>query len=458
VTLSRRVRRALLALLPIAAVLAGPNANANADASAGVPRAEDSPTATPIKHFVTLMQENHSFDNYFGTYPGADGPPPGACMPNSAKDPAQGCSTPFSISGKPVLDLGHSVDIYRKEFNGGKMDGFVSAFEGQAGFGNLAMGYYDDKDIPYYWNLADNYVLFDRFFTSAAGGSVWNHMFWVTGAPGNPKSDALLPGGFDHVPTIFDALQKAGVSWKFYIQNYDPSITFRNPGNGDRGAQIVWAPVLNYNRFLDDPELNQHIVSLDQYYDDLANGTLPAVSYIVPSGASEHPPGSIQAGERFVRTLVSSLQRSSAWDSSAFMWTYDDWGGWYDHVTPPQIDQYGYGFRAPALLVSSYAKHGHIDSTQLDFTGMLKFIETNWGLAPLADRDAQSNNILTAFDFDAGPRPPALLDRVRDPIPPPKPKQAIVYASYSLAIAVPIGLIVIGYTRSRRRQTSRGAT
>jgi phospholipase C len=138
------------------------------------------------------------------------------------------------------------------------------------------------------------------------------------------------------------------------------------------------------------------------------------------------------------------------------MWSYDDWGGWYDHVAPPKVDEFGYGFRAPALLVSPYARRGYIDSTELDFTSMLKFIEGNWGLAPLAARDAQANDIRSAFDFTSGPRSPVLLDRVRDPIPPPKPKQAIVYISYSLAIAVPIGLIVIGFVRSRRRQMGRG--
>jgi phospholipase C len=212
------------------------------------------------------------------------------------------------------------------------------------------MGYYDDRDIPFYWNVADNYVLFDRLFTSASGGSVWNHMFWVTGTPGNPDADVLLPGGFDHVPTIFDRLHDAGISWKFYVQNYRPEITFRTPGEGDAASQVVWVPLLNYNRFLDDPQLSSRIVDMEEYFRDLQQGDLPAVSFMVPSGASEHPPGSIQAGERFVRSLINALMSSSAWDSSAFMWTYDDWGGWYDHVPPPQVDEYGYGFRAPALL------------------------------------------------------------------------------------------------------------
>ena len=269
------------------------------------------------------------------------------------------CVEPFKVTGRPIVDLGHTGNIHKAQYADGKMNGFISAFAGQRGVGDLAMGYYDDGDIPYYWNVADNYVLFDRAFTSAAGGSIWNHFYWVTGSPGNSKSDALLTKGFDHVPTIFDRLQAAGVDWKFYIQNYDPSVSFRNPGSGDKASQIVWAPVLNYNRFLDDPELRSRIVPMEQYFTDLRNNQLPAVSYLVPSGSSEHPPGSIQAGSRFVRGLVNSLMASSAWDSSAFMWTYDDWGGWYDHVEPPSVDQYGYGFaRLPSWSAPTRRRRG----------------------------------------------------------------------------------------------------
>jgi phospholipase C len=149
--------------------------------------------------------------------------------------------------------------------------------------------------------------------------------------------------------------------------------------------------------------------------------------------------------------LISSLQRSTAWSSSAFMWTYDDWGGWYDHVVPPKVDEFGLGFRAPALLVSPYAKKGFIDNTQLDFTSMLKFIEGNWNVDPLATRDANANDIRSAFDFQAPPRAPVLLDRVRNPIAAPEPKRGVVYAAYSLAIAIPVGLLALGYRRSRRR-------
>ena len=192
------------------------------------------------------------------------------------------------------------------------------------------------------------------------------------------------------------------------------------------------------------------IVALPEYFEDLANDTLPSVAFMVPSGASEHPPGSIQAGERFVRSLVTGLMTSDSWDSSAFMWTYDDWGGWYDHVKPPDVDEFGYGFRVPALMVSPYARRGHVDSTRLDFTSPLKFIQKNWGLESLAERDRKANNFLSAFDFTQPPRPPLLLSAERDTEVAFVPRRPIIYTTYGLAIGVPL-LIVGGAFISRRR-------
>ncbi len=196
------------------------------------------------------------------------------------------------------------------------------------------------------------------------------------------------------MPTIFDRLEEKKISWKFYVQNYEPKLNYRTvdqfPGN--RGSQVIWVPLLMMDRFIDNPELSKHIVDLSEYYTDLQNGTLPAVAFIAPSGPSEHPPSSLQSGQRFVRGLIQALMRSDAWTSSAFLVAYDDWGGWYDHVPPPRVDEYGYGFRVPAFLVSPYAKKGYIDNTQLDYTSVLKFIQENHGLQPLAARDAKANS------------------------------------------------------------------
>jgi phospholipase C len=397
----------------------------------------ESKTKTPIKHFMVLMQENHTFDNYFGTYPGADGIPKGTCQRIVLRRPNRGCVKPFHLGDRAILDLGHSKLIFDQQYRGGRMDGFVDAHRTHTGrLDRNVMGYYDDRDLPYYWNIADNYILFDRFFTSAAAGSVQNHMYWVTGTPGNPEGESIPPGGFGDLPTIFDRLEEKKVSWKFYVQNYDPQITFRTPGTGDRASQILWAPLLAYARYLDNPRLHEKIVDLDEYFKDLQRGTLPSVAYIVPSGASEHPPGRIQSGQRFVRGLVNGLQRSPYWNSSAFMWTYDDWGGFYDHVRPPQVDRYGFGFRVPTLLVSSYAKRGHVDSTTLDFTSILKFIVHNWGLRSLSPRERKANNLLTAFDFERGPREPVFLNRDRTAPQIKEPRRPVIYVTYFLVLAV----------------------
>jgi phospholipase C len=412
---------------------------------------------TPIKHFIVLMQENHTYDNYFATYPRGDGIPHRVCMPIDLHNPSSGCVKPFHIGNLPVHDLGHNPGIFRAQYDGGRLDGFINIFRSQGLSGtSTVMGYYDGRDIPYYWNLADRYVLFDHFFSAGAGGSVYNHMYWVTGTEGSPN-DSVPPGGFGNIPTIFDRLQQAGVSWKFYVQNYDPQITFRSRLNTDRGSQIVWVPLLDYARYLDNPKLFSHIVDASQYYSDLRNGTLPQVAFMAPSGSSEHPPGSIQAGERFVRTLIGALTSSRYWSSSAFMWSYDDWGGWYDHVAPPRRDRYGDGFRVPAMLVSPYARHGLVDHTELDHTSFLKFIEQNWGLAPLAARDAHANSFMSAFDFSRPPAQAIIVPDVRGAKTPPPPKPFIIYPAYGLAFGLTVLLILwptLGGALRRRRAGS----
>ena len=410
--------------------------------------AADPPTQTPIKHFLMLLQENHSFDNYFGTFPGADGVPAGTCMPVDPVQPSLGCVKPFHLGGQPITDLLHNRETFVGQYLNGKMDGFVSAHRAAGGtnaeqIARLTMGYYDDRDLPYYWNVARQYVLYDRFFSSAAAGSFMNHMYWITATPGDPNHDAAPVNGFGDLPTIFDRLESAGISWKFYVQNYDPKINYRTLKNaGDKAAQAVFSPLLDFPRFLDNPYLFSHIVDMEQYYTDLRNGTLPTVAYMAPLGSSEHPPGSIQAGQRLVQTIVNSLMRSSYWDTSAFMWAYDDWGGWFDHVAPPQVDQYGYGFRVPALLVSAYARQGQINTTTLDYTSILKFIETNWGLKPLASRDAAATSIASGFDFTKPPRPAAFLSASPATSSPAEPNRSVLYAAYAAAIALALGLLL----------------
>ena len=218
---------------------------------------------------------------------------------------------------------------------------------------------------------------------------------------------------------------------------------------------MIWVPLLNFDRFLDDPTLNQKIVNLDEYYADLKDGTLPSVVFMVPSGPSEHPPSSLKSGQRFIKGLIQALMQSDYWEHSAFMWSYDDWGGWYDHVPPPQVDEYGFGFRVPTLLVSAYAKQGYIDSTVTDYTSALKFIADNWGLEPLAERDANANSITNAFDFSAPPRKPQIIPFNREVIEKkPQPRREMVYLTYGLAIIVTAAIVSIAAFRTRHLSSS----
>jgi phospholipase C len=435
--------------LPVLAALC---AAAATSAAAGAASAPSERTTTPIKHVVSLMQENHTYDNYFGTFDKGNGIPDGVCMPVAPSRPSRGCIKPFHIGDNGIVprDLDHSEETSRRQLNGGRMNGFVHALNLRNQDGRLAMGYYDERDLPYYWKLAREHVLFDRFFSSAQGGSFVNHIYWVSAQSGGGPGEGIPENGITGVPTIFDRLEARGISWKFYIQNYEPELNYRTlhefPGN--RASQVIWAPILTMPRFLDNPRLRRHIVDLKEYFKDLENGTLPAVAYIAPSGPSEHPPSSLTSGQAFVRTLINGLVRSSAWKSSAFVISYDDWGGWYDHVRPRQVDKYGYGFRVPGLLVSAYARRGVVDSTTLDFTSILRFIEDNWRIEPLGTRDRFANSIAPGFDFSKPPREPRFTQAHRPTLDNANVKRPLIYLFYGGVIAV--SLAPVGWALVRR--------
>ena len=401
-------------------------------------------TTTPIEHLVVVMQQNHTFDNYFGTYPGANGTPPDTCMPISITTTnSEDCITPFRIGFYPLEDLSHSSSTFEYQYQNGEMSGFVEALTRMNQDGNLTMGYYSEEDIPFYWNLADEFVLFDNYFSSAHTGSITNRMFSISGKPG-AEFNRIPEKGFGDIPTIFDKLQERGISWKYYIKDYDPALNYRNLQELDYlPPQVQWVPLLGFDRFLDDPDLYSRIVDLEEYYVDLENGTLPAVSYVLLLGATEHPLSELTLGQRTTRTMVQMLMQSDVWESSALLITYDDWGGWYDHVSPPQVDEYGYGFRVPALLVSAYARQGYIDHTQLDHTSILKFIEENWGIEPLAARDAKANNFLSAFDFTIPPREPMFISGTRDQAQASvQPRRFVIYIAYGAALLVAFFILI----------------
>ena len=396
--------------------------------------------AAPINHIIYIIQENITFDHYFGTYPGAQGLPAGvklAWSPDGA--PAL---EPWHLS-EPNLphDLAHSWQAARTAMHGGKMDGFLWA-EWPAALryywdGNLVpdldedeihpvpgagaaertipdravppagpapdwvkytLSYYDYHEIPNYWEYARRFTLCDAFYSSLAGPSEPNHLYALAaqsaGLVNNPGAAVAQQPGVYTFPTLAERLQAAHVSWKFYDEK-------RNPHQ-----HSLWNPLPGFKSFQDHPELMANVVSLSEFYTDLQAGQLPAVCWIVPTALdSEHPPASSVRGMWHVTNLINAVMQSPCWKDTALIVTWDDFGGFYDHLPPPAQDKYGLGPRVPALVISPYARPGFISHTVFDFTSPLKLIETRFGVAPLTDRDRNANDMLDCFDFAQAPLP-----------------------------------------------------
>ncbi len=419
-------------------------------------------TLTPIKHFIFLMQGGRTFDNYFGSYPGAEGPPTRACQARVAGSPQDGCVKPHLLAGIQTPPLNASGAIISRQYGNGAMNGFVSAYQ-EASTGTLAMGYYNRRELPFYWDVASNYVLFDHFFSSALEGTRVNRSYWVSAAPPPGGGQQVPAGGYGNQPTIFDRLQAAGLSWKFYVQDYRPSATYQTGSVGSPDTQTVRVPLLNYARFVDDPALRKDIAGMGQYYKDLADGTLPAVAFIASTADNERTARSIPAAQNMIHNLVMQLMQSRYWDSSALMWSYDGSGGWYDNVTPPRVGlpragSAHLGLRVPALLVSAYARRGQVNHTVLDYTSALKFIEQNWRLTPLTSRDARAASLASAFDFAAAPRPPVFIPAAASADagvaqPPRWVPRGTIYGLYGAAAAVALLLFV--FAAAAAAQTAR---
>jgi phospholipase C len=362
--------------------------------------------ADKIRHVFVILQENHTFDNYFGTFPGADGIPAGLQVPVNPADSGQGAVAPWLLTAPRTPDLDHGLASAIAAYDGGKMDGFVKAQLDRNLPGDYSLGYYDSSQLPQYWYLAHQYVLGDRFFSSALGGSLVNHQYWV--AARSSGFGESIPAAGITMPTIFDRLEDANQSWRFYIKNYDPTITFHNQGvENSKASESAWVPLLTMPAFVDNPTRFAKIVDLSTLFnEDLPTDNVADVSYVVQGGTSEHPPGDVGNGQDSVVAIITSIMRSSIWDSSAIFVSWDDWGGWYDHVLPPKVDADGYGFRVPLLVISPYARTGYLFHQTADFTSILKFIERLHGLAPLTSRDEQANDLMEAFDFAQPPRQP----------------------------------------------------
>ena len=357
-----------------------------------------------IEHTVIILQENHTFDNYFGTFSGADGTTSGLT------------STGLRVSLTPLPEMDYanlcnSWDCALQAMDGGKMDSFDLINGGLSAYTQAS-----SQEIPHYREYAQHFVLADRYFTSVHGPSLPNHLFTVAAQSGGVIDNVSVGRGgvacdgsptgtvtvidangnrteqspcFDFM-TLTDLLEAAGISWKYYIDGDGIFAVIRHIRNSP-----MWA---------------QNRASTAQFLQDAQSGQLPAVSWLItPYEGSEHPPNSTCAGDNQTAEFINLIMQGPAWNSTTIFVTYDDFGGFYDHVPPPQLDQDGLGPRVPLLIISPFAKPGYISHTLYEHSSMLKFIETRYHLSSLTARDAAANNMLDSFDFGQPPQPPLIL-------------------------------------------------
>ena len=417
-----------------------------------------------IRHVVIIMQENRSFDSYFGTYPGADGFPPNVCVP----DPVlHRCIKPYHDPADRNAGGPHDhIDAVR-DIDGGKMDGFIRQARGgaeryckahfdapQCSFSPNApdvMGYKDGSDIPNYWAYARNFVLQDHMFESDDSWSMPSHLYLVSGwsarcsrkgdpmscvpavqDPGSPPGEPQNKNGKapDYAWTdLTYLLHRYHVSWRYYVfKGTQPDCAdnqmFCTPTPQSARTPGIWNPLPWFDTVRRDHQLAD-IAPFESFMHAAKRGTLPAVSWLAPSGkVSEHPPALVSDGQAYVTKVIDTIMRGPDWPSTAIFLAWDDWGGFYDHVPPPTVDGQGYGLRVPALVISPYAKRGYIDHQVLSFDAYLKFIEDDFlggqRIDPKTDGrpdprpDVRENaailgDLRADFDFSQPPRPPLIL-------------------------------------------------
>jgi phospholipase C len=324
----------------------------------------------PINHIVVDMQENRSFDHYFGFAPfaGSFGVPPSYSQP----DGHGGTVTPHHFTSLSTPDIGHSWSAMHSEYDSGKMDGFYTTD------GINCMGYYTQADLPFYYSLFDEFTLCANYFCSLMGPTWPNRFYLAAGTSGGITTNGVWGYGVFNYPIILDLLDAAGVTWKVYNVSMD-SIPFGNTDN----VFVFW------QRFAHDQRTRG---SKGEYLTDLNLGRLPQVSFIIPSfarGWDEHPPADVSIGMGIQQELITALRQSSVWANSVYLLTYDESGGYFEHVRSAQLDAYGLGIRVPTWVISPFAKKRHVEGTLYEHTSILKFIETVFNLPTLASVNHQ---------------------------------------------------------------------
>ncbi len=417
-----------------------------------------------IQHVLIIMQENRSFDNYFGTYPGADGIPmangtPTTCVPDHQTGQ---CVYPYLDHTDSNGESPHNSPAAVADIHGGKMNGFINEWETFCassklvctGTPDMVMGFHDGTDIPNYWAYAHTFVLQDKMFEPVMGYSMDAHLAMVSawsatcsiwGDPMSCTSSTNPPFLADSVPKsgqrvpnyawtdLTYLLHRAGVSWKYYVANGTASecatptpnhVCTPAPLEPVSGTIELWNPL----PFFTDVQQDQQSGNVQTYANlmsDIAGNNLPAVAWVVPDRPhSEHAPAIMADGQAYVTDIINAVMKSPLWDSTAIFLTWDDWGGLYDHVAPPTIDKLGYGLRVPALIISPWVNSGTIDHQQMSFDAYLRFIEDDFLGGQRIDatdgrpdsrptavvrETAVAGNLLNDFNFNQTPIPPLML-------------------------------------------------
>jgi phospholipase C len=372
----------------------------------------------PIQHVVWIIKENRTFDNYFGTFPGADG------------------ATRGTLSDGSVITLGHTPDITPHDIDhqwyssitsidGGKMDQYDLIPAANVNGDLLTYTQLTQSDIPNYFAYAANFVLADKMFSSIHSSTLPNHLYTIAASSyeiassptqrGNDDSwgcdsndpnmtvQMMTPQGvitnvkpcFDF-QTLADVLDNSGVSWKYYAPTY-----------GESGYQFSTYDSIRHIRYGSD--WTNNVVPDTQFVRDALAGNLPSVTWLVTGLANEHAPNPVCFGENWTVQQINAIMQGPDWPSTAIFVVWDDFGGFYDHVNPPTVDFYGYGQRVPLIIISPYAIPGHISSTVYEHSSVVRFIEETFGLPNLGKRDVYANSPIDSFNFNQTPNPPLIL-------------------------------------------------
>ena len=378
-----------------------------------------------INHFIFIIQENRSFGSYFGTYPEADGIPAHVCLHgNSGR-----CVPPYH--DKNVINRGgpHDWKNAIADIDHGKMDRFLEeSYKGKTctsldpdctpGLNARdVMGYHDFREIPNYWNYANLYVLQDHLFESVKSYSLPAHLYILAAQSGGYVSKSQPKPERFGFPEITELLESGKITWKYYVTEGtipdtedDEEVGLAPSKRQTPHLYTYWNPLPAFPAVTKAPEQFGHLVETKHFYEDAAKGNLPQVCWIIPSHeVSEHPPSNIRAGMAYVTGLVNAVMKSPNWQTSAIFISWDDWGGFYDHLAPPKWDEYGLGIRVPGILISPYSREHFIDHNTLSFESWLRMIEERFGVQPMTHRDAEAEDMVNDFDFNQQPRAPILL-------------------------------------------------